>query len=118
MPALKGMVSKNFVYIELLKRIRGFEMTGIAPMFGTYKGGETDFFIKRWKNDNSYGVEVEAGKSETDTAQQLLKDEKVEAVYFLKEDTYGGMAGRKITVPIYLVGRVRFDYESGNEEKS
>ena len=112
------MISKDFVYIELLKRIRGFEITGIAPMFGTYMDGEIDFIIKHWKNDNSYGVEVEAEKSETDTVQQLLKDEKVEAVYFLKGDTYGGMAVRKITVPIYLVGRVRFDYERENEEKS
>ena len=87
-------------------------------MFGTYMDGEIDFIIKHWKNDNSYGVEVEAEKSETDTVQQLLKDEKVEAVYFLKGDTYGGMAVRKITVPIYLVGRVRFDYERENEEKS
>ncbi|WP_242976996.1 ATP-binding protein [Lacrimispora celerecrescens] len=118
LPALREMISKNFVYIELLKRIRGFEITGIAPMFGTYKDGEIDFLIKRWKNDNSYGVEVEAEKSETDTVQQLLKNEKVEAVYFLKGDTYGGMAVRKITVPIYLVGRVRFDYERENEEKS
>ncbi len=115
--ALREMISENFVYIELLKRIRGFEITGIAPMFGTYKGGETDFFIKCWKNDNSYGVEVKDGQSETEIVQQLLKDEMVEAVYLLKEDTYGGMADRKLTVPIYLVGRVRFDYERGNEEK-
>jgi hypothetical protein len=63
-------------------------------------------------------MEVKDGKSETVTAQQLLEDEKVEAVYLLKGDTYGGIAGRKITVPIYLVGRVRFGYERGNEEQS
>lgn len=73
LPTLKGMISKNFVYIELLKRIRGFEITGIAPMFGTYKEEEIDFLIKRWENDNSYVVEVKEGKSETDTTQQLLK---------------------------------------------
>jgi hypothetical protein len=60
--------------------------------------------------------EAKAGKSEIETAQKLLKDEKVEAVYFLKGDTYGGIADRKITVPIYLVGRVQFDYVRGNEE--
>lgn len=117
LPALRGMVSKNFVYVELSESIRRFEITGLAPMFGTYKDGEIDFLIKRWENDNSYGVEVEDEKSETETAQQLLKDEKVEAVYSLKGDTYCGMADRKITVPIYLVGRVRFDYERENEEK-
>ena len=87
-------------------------------MFGTYKEGEIDFLINSRENYKNYGVEVKAGKSEAKTAQQLLKDEKVEAVYFLKGDTYGGMADRKITVPIYLVGRVQFDYERGNEETS
>lgn len=118
LPALREMISENFVYIELLKRIRGLEITGIAPMSGTYKKGEIDFLIKRWENYNSYGVEVKDGKSETETAQQLLLDEKVEVVYFLKGDAYGGMADRKITVPIYLVGRVLLDYERGNEETS
>jgi hypothetical protein len=56
LPAIREMISKNFVYIELLKCIRGFEITEIAPMFGTYKEGEIDFLIKRWENDNSYGV--------------------------------------------------------------
>lgn len=117
LPTLRGIISENFVYIELLKRIRGFKMAGTAPMFGTYKEGEIDFFINSRENYKNYGVEVKAGKSKANTAQQLLKDEKVEAVYFLKGDTYGGVAYRKITVPIYLVGRVRFDYERENEMK-
>ena len=58
----------------------------------------------------TYGVEVKSGKTEGKTAQLLLKDEKVEAVYFLKGDTYGGIADRKVTVPIYLVGRMQFDF--------
>lgn len=53
---------------------------------------------------------MKVGKTEGKTAQLLLKDRKVEAVYFLKGDTYGGIADRKITIPIYLVGRVRFDF--------
>ncbi|MEY8356747.1 DUF4143 domain-containing protein [Lachnospiraceae bacterium 54-53] len=115
---LRGIFSENFVYIELLKRIREFKMAGTAPMFGTYKEGEIDFLINSRENYKNYGVEVKAGKSEGKTAQQLLKDEKVEAVYFLKEDTYGGMVDQKIAVPIYLVGRVQFDYERGNEKTS
>jgi len=46
----------------------------------------------------------------------LIDDGKVEAIYFLKGDTYGGITDWKITVPIYLVGRVRFDYERENKE--
>lgn len=108
---LRGLVSENFVYIELLKRVRAFKMAGTAPMFGMYKEGEIDFLVNSRENYNNYGVEVKAGKSEGKTAQQLLKDGKVEAVYFLKGDTYGGMEGRKLTIPIYLAGRVSFDYQ-------
>ena len=32
----------------------------------------------------------------------LLRDEKMEAIYFLKEDTYGGIADRKLTIPIIM----------------
>lgn len=87
-------------------------------MFGTYKEGKIDFLINSRENYKNYGVEVKARKTEAKTVKQLLKDKKVEAVYFLKGDTYGDMADRKITAPIYLVGRVQFDYERGNEETS
>lgn len=62
-------------------------------MFGTYKTGEIDFFVSSIKNENDYGIEVKA-------------------VYFLKGDTYGGLAGRMVTVPVYLVGRVGFEFEN------
>lgn len=107
---LRGVVSENFVYIDLLKRIYALKIAGTAPMFGTYKEGEIDFLVNSRENYKNYGVEVKAGKTEGKTAQMLLKDNKVEAVYFLKGNTYGGIADRKITVPIYLVHRVRFDY--------
>lgn len=117
--ALQGIVSENFVYIDLLKRIESFKIAGTAPMFGTYKEGEIDFLVNSRENYVNYGVEVKAGKSEGKTASLLLKEDKVEAVYFLKGNTYGGIAERKITVPIYLVGRVRFDYQRDdkNQEK-
>lgn len=105
---LRGIVNENFVYIDLLKRTLAFQLAGTAPMFGTYKEGEIDFLINNRKNYKNYGIEVKAGKSVGRTAQQLLKDEKVEAVYFLKGDTYGGMVERMIMVPIYLVGRIMF----------
>lgn len=110
MATLQGIVSENFVYIDLLKRIDDFKIAGTAPMFGTYKEGEIDFLVNSRENYGNYGVEVKAGKSEGKTAGLLLKEQKVEAVYFLKGNTYGGIAERKITVPIYLAGRVQYDY--------
>ncbi len=110
LPTLRGIINENFVYMDLLKRVRARKISGTAPMFGRYKEGEIDFLVNSRENYKTYGIEVKAGKSEGKTAQLLLKDGKVEAVYFLKGDTYGGVSDRKITVPIYLVGRLRFDF--------
>ena len=53
---------------------------------------------------------MKSGKTEGKTAQLLLKDEKVEAVYFLKGDTYGGkFDDHKYTIPIYLCQRLEFN---------
>lgn len=108
--AVSGYLSENFVYLDLLKRVRRMEISGMSPMFGTYKTGEIDFLVHNTQNEKTYAVEVKAGKSAGKTAQMLLKDGRVDAVYFLKGDTYGGVAERMVTVPIYLVGRVKFDY--------
>ena len=82
-------------------------------MFGTYKEGEIDFLVNNRQNYKNYGVEVKAGRAVGRTAQQLLKDGKVEAVYLLKGDTYGGITERMVTVSIYLVSRVSFDWVGG-----
>ncbi len=100
----------DFVFIDLEKRIRQTKLAGMYPLFGTYKNGEIDFLVSSLTTEKDYGVEVKAGKSEGKTAQQLLQNGRVEAVYFLKGDTYGGKARRMITVPIYLAGRVSYDF--------
>lgn len=105
------LVNENFIYVELLKRALNQEFAWTIPMFGTYKNGKIDFFVRNRVNDKNYAIEVKTGRGSGKTAQQLLADWKVEAVYFLKGDTYGGVEGRMITVPIYLVGRVKFDYQ-------
>lgn len=116
--AARGYKSENFVFIDLQKRIRQTKLAGMYPLFGTYKNGEIDFLVSSLTTEKDYGVEVKAGKSEGKTAQQLLQDGRVEAVYFLKGDTYGGKAGRMITVPIYLAGRVSYDFVRGNPVQS
>lgn len=106
--AAEGYINENYVYLDLLKRINRMEIAGVSPMFGTFQKGEIDFFVSSLINDKDYGVEV---KAEGKTAKALLDSGKVEAVYFLKGDTYGGKAGRMLTVPIYLASRVRYDFE-------
>lgn len=108
---VRGIVNENFVYIELLKRTLERTLAWTIPMFGTYKDGEIDFFVRNRENERNYGLEVKAGRAAGKTAQMLLADGKVEAVYFLKGDTYGGIEGRILTVPVYLAGRLRFDFQ-------
>lgn len=115
--AVSGYLSENFVYLDLLRRTQNMEITGTSPLFGTYKTGEIDFLVGNAANDKTYGIEVKAGRSEGKTAQLLLADGKAEAIYFLKGDTYGGIAGRKITVPIYLANRVKFDYQRDDKNQ-
>ena len=105
----EGYINKNFVYINLMKRIERMEIGGTSPVFGTYKDGEIDFLVSSLQSEHDYGIEVNVEKNEAGIAGKLLEDGKAEAVYFLNEDTYGGIEDRRITVPIYLIGRVQFD---------
>lgn len=106
---VRGLINENFVYINLLKRSINRELTWWQPMFGTYKNGEIDFFVRTIGNDKNYGVEVKTGRGIGRTAQELLRDHKVEAVYYLKGDTYGGKEDRMLTVPICLAERISYD---------
>ena len=82
----------------------------MEPMFGEYKEGEIDFFVNSRLDYCNYGVEVKSGKSIGRTANLLLQDGKVQYVYLLKGNTYGGISeDGKYTVPIYLAGRIAFD---------
>ena len=106
---VRGILNENFVYISLLKKIRAMELGGISPVFGTYKEGEIDFLVNSRSTYKTYGVEVKAGKSIGRTAQRLLEDGKVDGVYFMKGDTYGGIGKKTATIPIYLTDRVDFN---------
>ena len=91
------------------EKIRNREISGKSPIFGIYKDGEIDFMVKSNLNDCRYGIEVKAGRSIGKSANLLLENGRVDYLYLLKGDTYGGIEGKKRTVPIYLAGRVKFD---------
>ncbi len=105
-------MNENFVYLYLKKQAESMMIAGNTPMFASYQKGELDFFVNSRMNYVNYGVEVKAGKNQGKTAMQMLQDGKVSYIYYLKGDTYGGCAGKIITIPIYLMGRVAFDRES------
>ena len=108
---IEGIINKNFVYLYLKKQAESMVIAGNTPMFASYKNGELDFFVNSRTDFMNYAVEVKAGKNQGKTAVQMLRDGKVSYIYYLKGDTYGGCAGKTVTIPIYLMGRVTFDRE-------
>lgn len=107
---IDGILCENFVYLELMERIRKREIAGQVPWFATYKktSGELDFYIKSRLDNKNYGLEVKRGRVQANTGNSLLEAKKLDYLYNLKK-TYGGVFERKYTVPIYMVGRIRFD---------
>lgn len=105
-----GILNENFVYECLLVNVNKRMISGVTPNFATYKEGEIDFYVVSHTDDKVYGVEVKAGKSIGRTANLMLQDGKVDYLYLLRGNTYGGILDEvKYTVPIYLSGRIRFD---------
>ena len=112
--AIKGILCENFVYLELLNRLRNTDsIAGTVPWFAVYQqtGGELDFYVRSLLDYKNYGLEVKAGKSAGNTASTLLEAGLLDFLYYLKGNTYGGITedGKIQTVPLYLAGRVRFD---------
>lgn len=111
----ESCLCENFVYLELVRRIRKREIAGLSPWFGTDEAtsGELDFFVRSRKDYKNYGMEVKRGNEIARTGNVLLEKGKLDYLYNLK-DTYGGIEGKKYAVPLYLAGRVSFDL--GKEE--
>lgn len=107
---IEGILCENFVYLELVRRIRKREIAGIVPWFAVAKdtGGELDFYCRSLINYKNYGIEVKRGTEATKTANYLLDKRQLDILYILKR-TYGGRTGNKFTLPIYLVEKISFD---------
>ena len=111
---IRGILCENYVYLEILRRLRNTNtIAGNVPWFAVYKktGGELDFYVRSLLDYKDYGIEVKAGSNSGNTAVRLLEDHKIDYLYNLKGDTYGGRTedGRIQTVPLYLADRVSFD---------
>lgn len=72
---IEGLLCENFVYQELVRRIRKREIAGSVPYFAVEKssGGELDFYVRSRLDFNNYGIEVKRGNEPTKTANLLLK---------------------------------------------
>lgn len=97
---INGLVNETFVFNEL-RKIR-------KPNFGIYNKGELDFVYFDKETSLLYGIEVKAGKNSGGTITSALQDGKIDRALYCKGNTYGGIDGKKITIPIYLFPRFKF----------
>lgn len=114
---IEGVLCENFVYLELMNRIRKREIAGQVPWFATDRktSGELDFYVKSRLDNCNYGLEVKRGNETANTANTLLDRGKLDFVYNLK-NTYGGIYQKKHTVPIYLCGRISFSLKNNDSK--
>lgn len=84
---IEGILCENFVYHELVRRIRKREIAGSVPYFAVEKstGGELDFYVRSRLDFRNYGIEVKRGSEATKTANILLKQKKLDILYVLKK---------------------------------
>lgn len=105
-----GILNENFVYSCLVEKHMEKKLRTSTPNFCLYEGGELDFFEISNYDDKVYGIEVKAGKGIGTTANKLLSKGKIDYLYLLKGDTYGGKFDEhKYTIPIYLCPRLEFN---------
>lgn len=98
---INGLVNETFIFNELRKKSK--------PNFGMYKKGELDFVYFDKDTSLLYGIEVKAGKNTGGTITTALDDGKIDRALYFKGNTYGGIDGKKITIPIYLFARFNFE---------
>lgn len=106
---IDGCLCENFVYLNLVDRIKHREIAGQVPWFGTDEktSGELDFYVRSRLDYKNYRLEVKRGNGIAVTANGVLEKGKLDYVYNLK-DNYGGINGREYAVPLYFVGRIGF----------
>lgn len=99
------MINEIFVFNCLDRRINS------TPAFATLNNGELDFLVKSEYDSKLYGIEVKSGKNSGKTISDALNLNKIDYALYLKGNTFGRIDKEKniITIPIYLLGRFKFD---------
>lgn len=106
---IDGIVNENFVYLELKRRGNSLgELAFEMPAFATWGKGELDFYTKSLDSGKTYIIEVKAGKNRAATAVEALEKGKADYLLLAKGKTYGGIAGRIYTIPIYGISKFKF----------
>lgn len=97
---VNGTLNENYV-CQVLKR------KNLMINFATFDNYELDFLLKDF--NYIYGIEVKSGKSQGKSVKKALQKGLINKILYLKGDTYGGIEGDIITVPIYLFERYEFN---------
>lgn len=110
---LSGYLYENYIF-NTLDRLN-YSNLGFATFSGFQ--GELDFIIRIMNYNGKFGVEVKKCNDQGKSALRALKEKKIDKLVYFKGDTFGGIDGDKITVPIYLAERFRFeDFSLGGYE--
>lgn len=105
-----GTASENFIFLELKRRINSpREIAFETPAFATLGEYELDFFVKSIKNQKTYVIEAKSGKNSSKTIAAVQKKQKADFILFAKGNTHGGINENVITIPIYGIGKFRFE---------
>lgn len=94
-----GALNEN--YVNNVLRDKEFQ-----PAFTTFANNEIDFIVKDF--ESIYGIEVKSGKNSGISVEKAYKKGLIDKILYLKGDTYGGVDGNKLTIPIYLFERFEF----------
>lgn len=102
---LSGYLYENYIF-NTLDRLN-YSNLGFATFSGFQ--GELDFIIDVKFHNGLFGIEVKKGNDQGKSALRALKEKKIDKLVYFKGDTFGGIDGDKITVPIYLAERFNFE---------
>lgn len=108
--AIDGIISENFVYLDLKKRITHPSQIALeTPAFATLGSGEVDFFLESTKTRKKYAIEVKSGKNNSKTIKAVIEKRKADYIIFAKGNTHGGVKDNIYTIPIYLFSKFDFN---------
>lgn len=105
-----GTVSENFIFLDLKRRINSpREIAFETPAFATLGNNEIDFYVRTIKEEKTYIIEAKSGKNSSKTVNEVQKQKKADYILYAKGNTYGGISENIITIPIYGIGKFKFD---------
>jgi predicted AAA+ superfamily ATPase len=106
---LMGHLTETFAFLILRNMLKIKELFPKTPTFGTYNKGEIDFLIRNRSTDSLISLEVKYSSGEVNASKKALADSKINYIVIAQSKGPFGIDGRIITIPVYLLGRYKFE---------